>query len=107
MEWVEYQWKDERIFPGADGEYYSPSRFIPVAKDMFRRLFRVMAHILCHHYDDLKEATVEREFVAYTRYFFDFFDHHDLVEERALKPITRSILWFTILQQEKRTRERE
>lgn len=102
--WVEYQFKDVAIFPNYDGAYYSRHRFLPVVQDIFKRLLRIYAHIVNHHMDALELAQVDKEFVKFLRHFLDLFDRYELLVEKDVKPVTRSIIWFNIINEMNKTK---
>lgn len=99
LDWVNYQFKDELLFPNYDGAYYSRSRFIPAIQDISRRLLRVYAHILVHHLEDLQLGGLDEEFVKYLRHFMDFFERYGVLPEKDIRPIIRSVEWLTIQSQ--------
>jgi len=52
MDWVESQLDDEDIFPVNSDNY--PKNFQNVVKTIFRRLFRVYAHLYHHHFEQVE-----------------------------------------------------
>lgn len=49
MTWVQSAVDDESIFPSRIGVPF-PKTFRPRVTQIFKRLYRVYAHIYCHHY---------------------------------------------------------
>lgn len=96
LDWINFQFKDELLFPNYDGAYYSRSKFIPVVQDIFKRLLRVFAHILVHHLDDLKFGKLDDEFTKYLRHFMDLFERYGILLEEDTRPIVRSLEWLEI-----------
>ena len=58
MEWVESTLENEQIFPEELDQLF-PSNFITVIRNMFKRLFRVYAHMYHSHYKDATELKFE------------------------------------------------
>merc|ERR1712070_267388 len=56
MEWVQVQLDDERKFPTAPKVPF-PEGFRDIVGNIFRRLFRVYAHIYFHHHERVVELT--------------------------------------------------
>ncbi|XP_068634857.1 MOB kinase activator-like 1A isoform X1 [Aristolochia californica] len=76
MDWIEVQLDDESIFPQKLGTPF-PSNFKDVVKTIFKRLFRVYAHIYHSHFQkivSLKEEahlnTCFKHFILFTHAFF-------------------------------------
>ncbi len=101
LDWVDFQFKDPYLFPNYDGAYYSRSKFIPVVKDIMRRLIRVFAHILYHHFDIMSSVSLDADFVAHLQHFLALFDRYDLLVEKDFKVITHSVQWLQIQSNQK------
>ncbi|EDO50046.1 predicted protein, partial [Nematostella vectensis] len=53
MEWTENLINNEDIFP-VDKDVPFPKQFLPVAKKILTRLFRVFVHVYIHHFDKIQ-----------------------------------------------------
>jgi len=58
MAWVQEQLDDEALFPTAPGVAF-PKDFKGVVGNIFRRLFRVYAHIYFNHFERIREMAFE------------------------------------------------
>jgi MOB kinase activator 1 len=56
--WVEGQLADESIFPQSTDHPF-PKNFKTVLKNIYKRLFRVYAHVYCHHFDKVQALGAE------------------------------------------------
>ena len=51
MAWVGAQLDDESLFPTARDAPFRPKKFLRAVRTIYKRLFRVYAHIFYHHFD--------------------------------------------------------
>jgi len=58
MTWVQHQLDDERLFPTQIGVPFPPD-FTEAVRNIFRRLFRIYAHIYYSHFDKMSELGAE------------------------------------------------
>lgn len=65
MEWVESQLDDGAVFPQQPGEAF-PASFRETVKTIFKRLFRVYAHIYHSHWDLMVSLGAGAQLVAST-----------------------------------------
>ncbi|GMP48513.1 hypothetical protein CsSME_00015835 [Camellia sinensis var. sinensis] len=63
MDWIESQLDDESIFPQRLGAPFSPD-FREVVKTIFKRLFRVYAHIYHSHFQKIKFGLIDKKELA-------------------------------------------
>nr|CAB3494823.1 unnamed protein product [Digitaria exilis] len=89
MDWIEAQLDDESIFPQKLGTSF-PQNFKEVVKTIFKRLFRVYAHIYHSHFQkivSLKEEahlnTCFKHFTLFTRVCCEF----KLIDKAELAPL--------------------
>ncbi|OBA26876.1 hypothetical protein HANVADRAFT_52667 [Hanseniaspora valbyensis NRRL Y-1626] len=76
MQWCQKIFDNEKIFP-TDSNVPFPSNFEKnYIKPMLKRLFRVYAHIYCHHFNEIYEMNLQvllntsfRHFCCFTKYF--------------------------------------
>jgi len=73
MTWVQNQLDDETIFPSKIGVPF-PAKFQSIVKNIFKRLFRVYAHIYHSHFPKIvslgEEAHLNTSFKVF--FFFSF-----------------------------------
>jgi hypothetical protein len=86
LAWVSDVLGDEARFPTAAGAIF-PSTFAADVGQIFRRLFRVYAHLYRHHLVDFERAgAVSHLNTAYTHFLF-FVLEHKLVDAKDLAPL--------------------
>jgi len=87
--WVESDMKNQNIFPtkvnSVVGTY--PKQFLPSVKNIFKRLFRVYAHVYHHHFKDIVEYQKEQELNSSYKWFYFFVTGFDLVERKDMEPL--------------------
>lgn len=87
MSWIEVQINDERIFPSEDRNPYPPN-FEDVVKNIFRRLFRVYAHVYYSHFAKIRELQEESHLNTAFKHFMLFVWEFDLIAKEELSPLT-------------------
>lgn len=83
-----------QIFP-SDPEIPFPKDFKNIVKTIFKRLFRVYAHIYYHHLDDVKKLNIEPHFNTAFRHFYSFIHEFKLVPKEELSPLRQVINQFS------------
>lgn len=75
MAWLQKLIDNESIFPSRTGVPF-PKNFAPQVRQMFKRMYRVYAHIYCHHYPIIVALGLEphlntsfKHFVLFVREF--------------------------------------
>jgi MOB kinase activator 1 len=94
MTWVEELLNDEAVFPTRDGATY-PRGFASVVKNIFRRLFRVYAHVYYSHFDKVVSIGAEAHLNSCFKHFMALANEFELVDRREqepLKDLIRSLL---------------
>lgn len=86
MVWVESQLNDEMIFPVEYGAQF-PKDFLPICKTIFKRYFRVYAHIYHHHFKKVVEGGAEAHLNTCFKHLIYFITEFDLVQDRELAPL--------------------
>lgn len=108
MEWVDAQISDERLFPsehGAGPVLYPPN-FLPQARHMLKRLFRVYAHMYHDHFDVFVALTAELHLNACFKRFAFFVREFGLVKEKELAPL-RALIDEMLMEEDARSEARE
>jgi len=86
MAQVEQQVNDETIFP-SNPQVPFPSNFSKIVKTIFKRLFRIYAHIYCQHFNNVKSLGEDAHLNTNFKHFMYFVFEFDLVPSEDLKPM--------------------
>ena len=90
MTWVQDQLNNEDIFPSAVGVPFSKS-FLPIAKTILKRLFRVYGHIYHQHFSDVMQLGEEAHLNTSFKHFIYFIQEFSLIDKRELAPLQELI----------------
>ena len=93
MTWVENQLSNEKIFPQILGVPF-PKNFMSIIKVIFKRLFRVYAHIYHTHFQHIMCLGAEYHLNTCFKHFVFFIGRFDLVEQKELAPLAELIQQF-------------
>lgn len=93
MTWVENQIHNESLFPSRVDDKF-PSNFKKVVRVIFKRLFRVYAHIYHSHFNDIILLEAEPHLNTSFKHFVYFIDEFKLVESKELAPLSELIQEF-------------
>jgi MOB kinase activator 1 len=94
MTWVESQFNNETLFPCQLGKFSFikgvpfPKNFLSMIKTIFKRLFRVYAHIYHTHFQVILALGLEYHLNTCFKHFIFFIDEFKLVEEKELAPLS-------------------
>lgn len=86
MTWVQTTLDDEKVFPVRVGEPF-PTNIMDVIRSMFKRLFRVYAHMYIAHFQVLQEMGAEPHLNTCFRHFMLFVTEFDLIDPQELAPL--------------------
>ncbi|OJT09045.1 MOB kinase activator-like 1 [Trametes pubescens] len=86
MNWAQGLLDNEDIFPSEMGKPFSKN-FRDTIGRLFRRLFRVYAHLYSNHFDHICALGIEAHLNTSYRHFFLFVNEFDLVDKRELAPL--------------------
>ncbi|KAL0447703.1 UNVERIFIED_CONTAM: MOB kinase activator-like 1A [Sesamum latifolium] len=90
MDWIETQLDDESIFPQRLGAPF-PSNFRDVVKTIFKRLFRVYAHIYHSHFQKIVSLKEEAHLNTCFKHFILFTCEFTLIDKKELAPLQELI----------------
>lgn len=93
MTWVESQLNNETIFPSVIGVPF-PKTFFSIIKVIFKRLFRVYAHIYYTHFPHIVMLGCQYHLNTCFKHFIFFIDRFNLVESKELVPLAELIQKF-------------
>jgi MOB kinase activator 1 len=77
MTWVQSNIDNEAIFPSRIGVPF-PKSFAATVKQIFKRLYRVYAHIYCHHYPVVVQLGLEPHLNTSFKHYVLFVHEHGL-----------------------------
>jgi MOB kinase activator 1 len=82
--WTERHLEDPEIFSktGAYG-----SKFMPAVKQIFKRLFRVYAHLYYHHFEYVCSIGADAHVNTCFKHFILFAKHYSLIPDKELAPL--------------------
>ncbi|XP_052115437.1 MOB kinase activator-like 1A isoform X2 [Arachis duranensis] len=86
MDWIESQLDDETIFPQKLGAPFPPN-FKKVVKTIFKRLFRVYAHIYHSHFQKIVSLKEEAHLNTCFKHFVLFTWEFRLIDKAELAPL--------------------
>ena len=90
MSWVESQLNDESVFPVELGKPF-PKDFANRVRVIFKRLFRVYAHVYHQHFDKLQSLGAEAHLNTCFKHFIFFVDEFKMIEPKELEPLKELI----------------
>ncbi len=90
MTWIQQFLDDENVFPTKMGAPF-PAQFEPLVKTIMKRLFRVYAHIYCHHFDQITELGLQPHLNTSLKHFVLFTKQFQLVSDRDFSPLDELI----------------
>lgn len=73
-----------------------PKNFLSVIKVIFKRLFRVYAHIYHSHFQHIMSLGLEYHLNTCFKHFIYFIDEFKLVDEKELAPLAELIQQFKL-----------
>jgi len=94
MSWVQKQLDDDKIFPSKIGQPF-PKNFQSYSKNIFRRLFRVYAHIYHSHFRIIVGLGLEAHLNTSFKHFALFVQEFGLIEKKELAPLAELIANLT------------
>ena len=94
MNWIESQINNETLFP-TNVDVPFPKNFKDIVKNIFKRLFRVYAHIYCSHFDKIIALGAEAHLNTCFKHFIYFVQQFDLIDKKELAPLDEVITNLT------------
>ncbi|OHT16049.1 Mob1/phocein family protein [Tritrichomonas foetus] len=93
MAWTESFINDEKVFP-CDPNVPFPPEFRGIVANIFKRLFRIYAHIYHHHRNDVIKMGGEAHLDTSFRHFALFCKEFKLIPEDQMKPLEQIMASF-------------
>nr|NP_001135321.1 Probable maintenance of ploidy protein mob1 [Salmo salar]ACI67249.1 Probable maintenance of ploidy protein mob1 [Salmo salar] len=81
MTWVQSNIDNESVLPSKIGVPF-PKSFPALVRQIFKRMYRVYAHIYCHHYPVIRELGLEPHLNTSFKQYVFFIDEHSLASGR-------------------------
>eukprot|EP01130_Rhizamoeba_saxonica_P001534 TRINITY_DN1137_c0_g1_i2.p1 TRINITY_DN1137_c0_g1~~TRINITY_DN1137_c0_g1_i2.p1 ORF type:complete len:215 (+),score=39.85 TRINITY_DN1137_c0_g1_i2:51-695(+) len=94
MTWVQSLLGDNNIFPTSVDDPF-PSDFVRTVKNIFKRLFRIYAHIYYNHFGEIKEQGEEAHLNTCFKHFYYFTKEFSLIDRNQLEPLQEVITNLT------------
>jgi len=94
FDWIEEQIDNDKVFPQQFGCPF-PANFLDVTKTIYKRLFRVYAHIYHSHFKQVCDLDELAHLNTCFKHFLYFTMHYKLVDEKELAPLRELIDQFT------------
>eukprot|EP00761_Pharyngomonas_kirbyi_P014729 gb/GECH01014759.1/.p1 GENE.gb/GECH01014759.1/~~gb/GECH01014759.1/.p1 ORF type:complete len:222 (+),score=27.94 gb/GECH01014759.1/:1-666(+) len=91
MDWIDATISDETIFPSKDDLVF-PKDFQKTCKNLYKRLFRVYAHMYYSHYEQIKDLEIEAHFNTSFKHFMLFVFEFELVDRKELQVLKEVII---------------
>lgn len=91
MKWIEELINDDKVFPANPGDPF-PKSFVATVKQVFKRLFRVYAHLYYSHFQKIQALGEEAHLNTCFKHFMLFVFEFDLVEKKELAPMHEVIV---------------
>jgi len=86
MTWVQSILDDESVFPSSVDVPF-PKNFKDVVKTIFKRLFRVYAHIYYSHFQNIVSLGEEAHLNTCFKHFYYFCSEFQLIDKKELAPL--------------------
>jgi len=94
MTWVQSQLDNEQIFPSRVDVPF-PKTFKEVVKTIFKRLFRIYAHIYYNHFNKVMSLGEEAHLNTCFKHFYFFIDEFQLIDKKEMAPLQELITNLT------------
>jgi MOB kinase activator 1 len=93
LNWVNEQISDPTLFP-VDEDSRFPRNFMAKVKDIYKRLFRLYAHIYYSHFDKIRDIGANAHLNTCFKHFIYFILEFNLVDQKGLAPLENFIAKF-------------
>jgi MOB kinase activator 1 len=93
LNWVSDQISDPNIFP-VDEDAKFPRNFMSIVKNIYKRLFRLYAHIYWQHFAKMKAIGANAHLNTCFKHFVFFILEFNLVSKQAMAPLEKFIAKF-------------
>jgi MOB kinase activator 1 len=94
LNWVNEQISDPKLFP-VDERAQFPKNFMSQVKQIYKRLFRLYAHIYYSHIDNIRAIGANAHLNTCFKHFVYFILEFNLVEDEEMAPLRKLISKFS------------
>jgi MOB kinase activator 1 len=91
LTWVNQVISDPTLFPVEDGVKF-PRSFVSEVRQIYKRLFRLYAHLYCHHAEKVKGIGANAHLNTCFKHFIYFCLEFNLMDQVDLAPLDRLIV---------------
>lgn len=92
MRWCQDQFDDESVFPAKMSGQFPPKFIERYVVQMLRKLFRVYAHIYCHHFNEVLELNLQTVLNTSFRHFCLFSQEFELLRPADFGPLVELVM---------------
>ncbi|CAK7902851.1 DBF2 kinase activator protein Mob1p [[Candida] anglica] len=86
MNWIQNFFDNDNTFPSKIGAPF-PSQFQALVKTIFKRLFRIYAHIYCHHFHEISELGLQSHLNTSLKHYVLFANEFSLISSKDYGPL--------------------
>lgn len=86
MNWIQNFLDNDNIFPSKIGAPF-PQQFQSLVKTIFKRLFRIYAHIYCHHFHEISELGLQNHLNTSLKHYVLFNNEFGLISRKDYGPL--------------------
>lgn len=86
MNWIQNFFDNDNIFPSKIGAPF-PQQFPMLVKTIFKRMFRIYAHIYCHHFHEISELGLQSHLNTSLKHYVLFSKEFNLIERKDYGPL--------------------
>jgi len=94
MTWIQTKLDDEAIFPSRVDVPF-PKHFVSVVKTIFKRMFRIYAHVYYSHFNTIVSLGEEAHLNTCFKHYYYFICEFNLVDRKELAPLQELITNLT------------
>ncbi|KAH3670347.1 hypothetical protein WICMUC_004843 [Wickerhamomyces mucosus] len=91
MLWIQTLFDDENIFPSKPNQPFPP-QFQALIKTIMKRLFRIYAHIYCHHFNEIIDLGMNTLLNTSFKHFLLFSDEFNLIATKDYGPLQTLVI---------------
>ena len=91
LNWIDLQISDSTIFPVDEGTRF-PRSFQSTVRNIYKRLFRLYAHLYCTHSDKVRSIGANAHLNTVFKHYMYFSEEFGLIDESDKQPLARLIL---------------
>ncbi|ODV75287.1 Mob1p CYBJADRAFT_166042 [Cyberlindnera jadinii NRRL Y-1542] len=91
MTWIQSLFDDDNIFPSKTNQPFPP-QFQALVKTLMKRLFRIYAHIYCHHFNEIIDLGLNTLLNTSFKHFLLFADEFNLIAEKDYGPLQMLVI---------------